>query len=147
MDSKFQNRRRARQLIDFANIRIGEKGMPTDCDGLIEYHDKAYVLFELKHGDKDVPLGQWLALVRMCDDFARIGKPATFIIAEHDVDDPDVDIDAAACLVRKYYFKGRWYTPIKPVTLKENIDSFIRFVDRRNSLEQSHHDGQLDPRR
>ena len=131
MKSKFQNRQRARQLIDFANIRIGEKGMPTDCDGLIEYHDKAYVLFELKYGGKDVPLGQKLALTRMCDDFTRIGKIAVFIVAEHDVDDPEVDIDAAACLVRKYYFKGRWYTPIKPVTLKDEIDSFINYVDRR----------------
>lgn len=131
MDSKFQNRRRARQLIDFANIRIGEKGMPTDCDGLIEYHNKAYVLFELKHGGKGVPLGQWLALTRMCDDLARIGKPAVFIVAEHDVDDPEVDIDAAACLVRKYYFKGKWYCPPSPITLKSKIDDFISYVDRR----------------
>ena len=131
MDSKIENRRRARQIIDFANIHIGEKGMPTDCDGLIEYHDKAYVLFELKHGAKDVPLGQKLALVRMCDDFARVGKPAVFIVAEHDVDDPEIDIDAAACLVRKFYFCGTWYTPKKAVTLKEKIDSFINYVDRR----------------
>lgn len=129
MESKFQNRRRARQLIDFANIRIGEKGMPTDCDGLIEYHDKAYVLFELKHGAKEVPLGQGLALVRICDDFARIKKPAVFIVAEHDVDAPENDIDAAACIVREYYYGGKWYTPDKPVTLKEKIDGFIRFVD------------------
>lgn len=135
MDSKFQNRRRARQLIDFANIRIGEKGMPTDCDGLIEYHDKAYVLFELKYGAKELPLGQELALTRMCDDFTRIGKIAVFIVAEHDVGDPEVDIDAAACLVRNFYYRGRWYTPIKPVTLKEIIDSFINYVDRRNSRE------------
>lgn len=131
MESKFQNRQRARQLIDFANIRIGEKGMPTDCDGLIEYHDKAYVLFELKHGAKDVPLGQKLALVRMCDDFARVGKPAVFIVAEHDVDDPNVDVDAAACRVRKYYFKGKWYCPPSPITLKNKIDDFISYVDRR----------------
>lgn len=131
MDSQFINRRRARQLIDFANIRIGAKGMPTDCDGLIEYHDKAYVLFELKHGAKELPDGQKLALVRMCDDFARINKPAVFIVAEHDVDDPTVDVDAAACIVRAFYFRGRWYTPKMPVTLKEKIDCFIRFVDRR----------------
>lgn len=130
MQSEIQNRSRARQLIDFANIRIGEKGMPTDCDGLIEYHDKAYVLFEVKHGAKELPVGQRLALERMCDDFARIKKPAVLIVAEHDVDDPEVDIDAAACVVRKFYFRHRWYTPIKPVTLKDKIDSFISFVDR-----------------
>ena len=76
MNSKIINRRYAKQLIDFANITIGNKGMPTDCDGLIEYHGKAYVLFELKYRGADVPLGQWLALVRMCDDFNRLHKPA-----------------------------------------------------------------------
>lgn len=133
--SHFQNRQRAKQLINFANIRIGEKGMPTDCDGLIEYHNKAYVLFELKYGAKDVPFGQCLALVRMCDDFERIKKPAVFIVAEHEVDDPDTDIDAAGCLVRKYYFRGKWYQPPSPVSLKETIDRFINFVDQRRNLQ------------
>lgn len=132
METQFQNRRRARQLVNFANITVGAKGMPTDCDGLIEYHDKSYILFEIKHGAKELPFGQELALVRMCDDFARIGKPAVFIVAEHDIDDPEIDIDAAACLVRKYYFRGKWYTPPAPVTLKEKIDCFIDYVDRRN---------------
>ena len=127
MNSKINNRRYAKQLIDFANIRIGANGMPTDCDGLIEYHGKAYVLFELKHRGADVPLGQWLAFVRMCDDFNRLHKPAVFIVAEHDVDDPDIDIDAAACTVRKFYYAGKWYRGSN--TLKALIDRFIAFVD------------------
>lgn len=127
MQSKITNRRRAKQLIDFANIRIGANGTPTDCDGLVEYHGKAYVLFEIKHGSKDVPFGQSLALVRMCDDFNRLHKPAVFIVAEHDVDDPDVDIDAAACTVRKFYYAGKWYRGSD--TLKALIDRFIAFVD------------------
>lgn len=131
MDSKIKNRARARQLIDFANIRIGAKGMPTDCDGLIELHNQAYVLFEIKHRDKDVPDGQKLAFVRMCNDFSRIGKPAVFIIAEHDVDNPDCDIDAAACRVRAFYFNRKWYS--EPTTLKSLIDRFVAFVDRRTS--------------
>ena len=132
METQFQNRRLARQLVSFAGIRIGEKGMPTDCDGLIEYRNRGYVLFEIKHGNASLPYGQYLALVRMCDDFARIGKPAVLIVAEHDVDDPEIDIDAAACLVRKFYFRGKWHRPSEPVTLKEKIDSFIAYVDRRN---------------
>lgn len=129
MNSKINNRRYAKQLIDFASITIGNKGMPTDCDGLIEYHGKAYVLFEIKHGSADVPLGQWLALVRMCDDFNRLHKPAVFIVAEHDVDDPDIDVDAAACTVRKFYYAGKWYHDSG--TLKNLIDRFISFVDGR----------------
>ncbi len=127
MQSEIQNRARAKQLIDFGGIRIGEKGMPTDCDGLIEYHNKAYVLFEIKLRDKAVPTGQTLALTRMCDDFSRLGKLAVFAIAAHDVDDPEVDIDAGACRVREFYFKRKWYRDNR--TLKELIDKFILFVD------------------
>ena len=129
MKSEIQHRDRARQIIDFAGIRLGAKGMPTDCDGLIEWHDKAYVLFEIKHRGKGLPVGQKLALTRMCDDFARIGKPAVFIVADHDVDDPALDVDAAACRVREFYFRRKWYKDNSSV--KELIDRFISFVDRR----------------
>ena len=132
MQSEIKNRARARQIIDFKGIRLGEKGMPTDCDGLIEWHNQAYILFEIKHRNKDVPYGQKLAFVRMCDDFNRIHKPAVFIIAEHDVDNPDIDIDAAQCLVRKFYFQGKWYRGNS--LLKDLIDRFISFVDRRQNF-------------
>lgn len=129
MNSEIQHRERARQIIDFKGIRLGAKGMPTDCDGLIEWHNKAYVLFELKHRGKPLPDGQKLALTRMCDDFARIGKPAVFVIADHDVDDPRLDVDAAACNVREFYFRRKWYKGNSSV--KDLIDRFISFVDRR----------------
>ena len=127
MQNEILNRARARQLIDFGGIRLAGKGMPTDCDGLIEWHDKAYVLFEIKGIGKQVPYGQKLALVRMCDDFNRLKKPAVFIIAEHNVDNPAEDIDAAQCHVREFYFRGKWYAGNS--SLKELIDRFIKSVD------------------
>ena len=38
-----QNRERARQIIDFHGLRLDGKITPTDSDGEIEYHDKAWV--------------------------------------------------------------------------------------------------------
>ena len=132
MQSEIKSRARTKQIIDFKGIRLGAKGMPTDCDGIIEWHDKAYIIFEIKHGGKSVPDGQRLCFTRMSDDFNRLGKVAVFVVAEHDVDDPDVDIDAANCRVRHFYFKGKWYQD-KHSTLKELIDRFINFVDGRKS--------------
>ena len=132
MNSEIEHRERARQIVDFKGIRLGEKEMPTDCDGLIEWHNKAYVFFELKGCGKEIPFGQKLAFTRMCDDFNCLKKPAVFIIAEHDVDNPEVDIDAAKTSVREFYFKGRWYRGRS--NLKELIDRFISFVDRRQKF-------------
>lgn len=123
-----QNRNRKKQIINFSGLRY-RNITPTDCDGLIEYQDKAYVIFEIKYKNIIVPEGQSLAFVRMCNDFYQAEKPAIFIIAEHEVYDTNCDIDAAACRVRTFYFNHKWYD--EPTTLKSLIDRFIAFVDRR----------------
>lgn len=124
-----QFRDRRKQIIDCRGLRYGNI-TPTDCDGLIEYHGKAYILFELKKRGTEVPKGQLLALVRAVDDWRRARKPALLIIAEHDVENPAEDIDAAKCNVRSYYGGGVWKHPNAPITLKDTIDSFISRVDR-----------------
>ena len=103
-----QYRARRRQLVDFSGLRF-DNITPTDCDGLIEYRNKAYVLFEIKLRDAKVPDGQLKALVRSIDDFKRANKSAILVIAEHDVDNPAQDIDAAKilcldCLIKSAYF-------------------------------------------
>lgn len=127
-----QFRDRRRQLIDCHNLRIGNI-TPTDCDGLIEYKNKAYIIFELKRRGVEVPKGQLLAFERAVDDWLQANKLAVLIIADHDIENPEEDIDAAACLVRTFYYRGRWYTPNKPVTLKDAIDIFINYADGRGT--------------
>ena len=123
---KIQYRNRRKQLIDFSGLRIGDI-TPTDCDGIIEYHDKGHVFFEIKSRNVDIPKGQKLAFERTCNDFNRLKKPAVFIVAEHDVDDPAEDIDAAQCKVREFYFRGGWYRDKS--LLKDLIERFIKFAD------------------
>ena len=120
---------RRKQLVDFQKLRIGNI-TPTDCDGLIEYQNKAYILFEIKYRNATVPQGQLLALTRAVDDFSTAHKPALLIIAEHDVDDPSQNIDASQCIVRQCYFDGVWKAPSKPRTLKDLINSFIAYINK-----------------
>ena len=47
MSSYIIHRDRARQLIDFSNLRFGTR-MPTDIDGCFEYDDRAMILLEFK---------------------------------------------------------------------------------------------------
>lgn len=71
MKSKIQNPERMKQLIDFKGLGLDGGIYPTDIDGLIEYHDKEYIIIEVKHGNAKVPVGQRVAMQRMVDDFTK----------------------------------------------------------------------------
>ena len=122
---EIHSRDRARQLRDYSGLRFGNI-TPTDIDGLIEYHGKAFVIIELKYGDADVPFGQMLALERLTDD---LSKPALCIIANHDITNPEEDIDVANCIVSQYRFKGSWRLPQRQRTVKEIITLFFKLIN------------------
>ena len=99
---EFQFRARAKQLISFKNLIFGTI-TPTDSDLEIEYKDKAWIFGEIKYKGKAVDKGQRLAFERKVKDVARGGKKAVLFIVDHDVEDTDTDVDAAACQVREAY--------------------------------------------
>ncbi|MBR1526310.1 MAG: hypothetical protein IJ640_06585 [Prevotella sp.] len=115
-----------RQLIDFQGLDIDGYIYPTDIDGLIEYKDSEYIIFEIKHGDAEVPFGQRLALQRMVDDFTKIGKQAVVFICEHSVRDANKPVIAAWCKVREVYYggEGKWREPLHEITVRDAVDSF-----------------------
>jgi hypothetical protein len=115
---------RARQLHDFSGLAYGAI-TPTDVDGLIEYRDKAVALFELKYHGQALLQGQSLALTRMVDNLERAGKRAILLVVDHEEHNVLVKVNAAICLVRCGYTKGRWHTPSKPTTLRAALDFFI----------------------
>lgn len=122
-----QNRDRLNQFIDYSGLMFGSIH-PTDNDGEIEYHDKAWIFFEIKYRHKDIPYGQRIALERKTDDIERGGKSAVLFVAEHYVDDVKQDIDAATCKVRAMYFKGRWHNG-DGSDLKSYVNRFIGWID------------------
>lgn len=67
MSTRIHNPHKMRQLIDFRDLNIDGYIYPTDIDGVIEYKDSEYILFEFKYGHADLPAGQKLALQRMAD--------------------------------------------------------------------------------
>jgi len=120
-------RDRARQIKDFSGLLFGNI-TPTDIDGLIEYHGKAYVFIELKLCSAQVPYGQKLAFERLVDDLRKAGKPALCIIAEHDIVNTEDAIDVANALVNEYRYKGEWRIPRNQWTVKEMIVKFLELV-------------------
>ena len=127
MSSYIIHRDRARQLIDFSNLRFGTR-MPTDIDGCFEYDDRAMILLEFKYGDAPMSLGQMLALTRNVDNNQKAGKESALFVCRHSVEDCEEDIDAAEAIVSDIYYKQQWYSDGKS-TVKKRLKSFIKYVD------------------
>ena len=124
------NRERLNQFVDYSNLTIGSIH-PTDSDGEIEYKDKAWIFFEIKYRSKELTWGQSLAFRRKVDDITKSGKPAVLFVAEHYVDDVSQDIDAAECIVRSFYYQGKWYQG-DGSDLKAYTNRFVGMVDGIN---------------
>ena len=121
---KIVDRDRARQIIDFSGLKYG-KITPTDIDGMIEYHDKGYIIYETKYDGAVMPRGQELALERISNE---LKKPSIIIVSDHN-HPIDEDIDIANSLVRKIFYAGKWNEKHSGMTVKEVTDKFINYLD------------------
>lgn len=124
---KIRNIGRKQQINDFSGLRYGNI-TSTDLDGVIEYHNKAYIFIEVKYGDAELPDGQRIAIERLVNDTGQ-SKISIALVVEHGVDDVNEPVPVAECDVRKYYLSTvkKWKPPKKPITAKELIDAFIEF--------------------
>lgn len=135
-----RSRERAKQLISFEDMDLGPRLWPTDIDAAIEWKDRAWLLFEVKHGDKAVPMGQRLALERFVRDVWRGGKRAVAAVVEHYVADPKKDVRLADCLVREVFVGGefRWRRTKTAMNAKELALAFTSIAPLPSAPKQSH---------
>ena len=124
--SRIHNQGKMRQLVDFKNLEVDDHIYPTDIDGLIEYKDAEYIIFEIKFKGAEVPYGQKLALRRMVDDFTAAGKRAIVLICEHNVKNTDIPVVAARCIVREMYSSDSdgWVVPVNNIRAWEAVKMF-----------------------
>lgn len=124
----YQNANRGRQLLRFDGFRYGSI-TPTDIDGVIDYHDFVWVLFEAKLTGKDVPRGQRLALERLIQNAKRARKHGIALIVEHGVEDCTRDIFLKDCMVREVYTTEnmKWRPPRWAITAKGMADAYINY--------------------
>ena len=128
-----QSRDRAKQLIRFDGMELGPRTWPTDFDAVIEWHGKAWLLFEAKYMDAPMPKGQRLALERFVRDAWAAGKAAVAAVVEHDVRDTRNDVYLAECMVREVFVGGEfhWRATDRPMTAKELMEAYIGYAERR----------------
>ncbi len=118
---KMYNEKLFKQGQDFSGLRWGNI-TPTDVDGLIDFGDDLWIIFELKHAGNDMPYGQRLAYERLTDDLSK-SKPCIFFLAEHTTPQ-ESPIDAQTAIVIEYRLNEKWKKASKGLTLKEAIDLF-----------------------
>ncbi len=124
-----QNRARKRQIADFSGLRFGNI-TPTDIDGFIDFQDKVFIWFEMKHTSAaEIPQGQRMALERVCDASQKAGKDCYVFLAEHSADDADQDINAAIAVVVRYRHAGQWHEPKDETTIRSAIDTVLKKND------------------
>ena len=134
---RIQNRERAKQIIDFSGMRFGNI-TPTDLDGLIEKGNKAFVFYEYKLPDAEMPSGQKLALMRIVDGLSEAGKYAVLFLCRHKEYNPEADVKAYKAVVEAIYWKSQWRKGSN-LTVRELTDKFLKWVEhpkRRGTHEE-----------
>lgn len=134
-ENRIFNEEAFNQVLSFEGMDYDNGIHPTDMDGVIEYGDKAYVLYEVKHDGVDLRYAQRTYLERTVRDYAKAGKEALAIVADHQGKDPKEKVLLKDCMVREVLHSktpDRWQNPVKPTTCLEMTDWFLsRFEDVR----------------
>ena len=133
----YHNVNRGRQLLRFDGLRYGNI-TPTDIDGLIEYRNHLWLMFEAKIHGKDVPQGQRLAMERFIRNVRIANKHGIAMIVEHDVQDTGQDIYLKDCNVREIITTENqmWHPPKYEITVKDITDLYIRYYTGSNGGEK-----------
>jgi len=113
-----KNRGMMGQVKDFSTLPVGA----TDVDGMIEWHNRCFIFMESKFGDKELPLGQRLALERVVK---ALSKPSIVFIGTHE-SPIGQDIDYGNLIVREYYFNGKWDKYDKPILMCDAVRAFLK---------------------
>ena len=124
MSYSYEHPERGKQLILFDDMVYQNNARPTDVDALIEYKDKAWVIVEVKHRNKPVPVGQEIAYERLAHDLSKTGKPTLYIVAEHSIDDPRQEVQLRTCSVRGFVYDNKWYKA--KMSVGRLVDSFLQ---------------------
>ena len=86
---------------------------PTDIDAITEYHNRLFIIMEVKGEDVPLCFGQITALTRMVDALQDSKKDAILFICRHQVKEASQPIILKDTVVSEVYWNKQWYK-IKP---------------------------------
>lgn len=119
-----RNRARASQVKDFSGLKWGPI-IPTDIDFCVEFRNKLFIIGDAKQPGAELSVGQKIAFERIVDAIWLSGKPAVFLVIEHDTA-PDEDIDFEKTVVVRKRMNGKWEDLETPRRTKDVIDELLK---------------------
>ena len=121
------NKDEGKQLVEFAGLRF-RNGTPSDIDGCFDCYGNGWIFIEIKRKGVEIQHGQKLMYERLARDLASGGKTAVVIIAEHNITDPEQNIPAKNCVIRKLCINGVWRNPVRPTTVEEAFNYYAPHI-------------------
>ena len=123
---------RFRQAISYKGLQLsGTTITPTDIDGIMEYHDKAWIMIEAKLKGVELPFGQKTLMERFVKDGQKSGKQNLAIVVEHEVHNTKEVVEIAEWPIKEViFYEGNKvvYKP-DPRSLNECINAWKKKVD------------------
>lgn len=101
------DRLRFTQPILFKGLETVGGICPTDIDAITEYHDKLYIIVEVKKEGASISKGQVLCLTRLIDALEASGRIAILCICLHNTDASE-DVLLADTRVALTYYHHTW---------------------------------------
>lgn len=139
-----RNRKAQSQFISYDGICYNKKfeddphGIfhPMDIDAVLHFtkrshkemhYPQAVLLYEYKHGDTKLSVGEEITYCGIADCVSDSGGLGVVVVASHDVDDPEDDVDGAKATIKKFYYAKhrKWYIPSQKITVKQFTDVFL----------------------
>ena len=109
----------ARQQVRWPSMRWGNI-TPTDIDGALDFGDKLYIFFEVKHISSHLNTGQRLLLERLCHRINKSGAVSVALVAQHYNDHEHVILEK--CILDEYWYLGEWQKPKGIITIEDCVD-------------------------
>lgn len=146
------NERGTFQCEEYADQKVSFEGMlfpgrygartvsPTDVDGFIQLDRiNAFIFFELKYGNGDVPAGQLSAFIKLVDaiDNKERGNNSVLIVATHQTEARQTII-AKDTRVAAVYWNGKLLRldPSTQFTLLYSIDRYIKHYEDQYGMNE-----------
>ena len=129
---RYENERRARQLIRFDGMAFdGNKGF-TDIDAMMDYRGRAWLMFEVKGEGVGLTTGQRILAENFVGMARDAGRYAVVAVVEHHVNDCSQDVLLADCDVRELYDSTgmEWRKPREPMNAKLLASRFVWYARR-----------------
>ena len=116
-----RNRELHSHFVDFTGLQFG-KISPMDFDAFMEFNDKLFIFIETKYKVDKMPVGQGLAIQRLCDACQSKNRMSVAFLTRHECEG---DIILSDSIVVSYRFKGKWHKAKENTKLSTAVKYFV----------------------